>query len=71
MFLNELGVDEAYRRRGVATALLERLTEVCRDRGCGEMFVLTEPDDEPADATYRKSGGTGAPVGTMFTWTWT
>ena len=71
MFLNELGVDEAYRRRGIATALLERLTEVCRDRGCGKMFVLTEPGDERADATYRKSGGSGAPVGTMFTWTWT
>src|SRR6187551_936954 len=34
MFLYELGVDRQHRRQGLATALLERLIELCRERGC-------------------------------------
>jgi ribosomal protein S18 acetylase RimI-like enzyme len=66
----ELGVDEGFRRRGVATALMQGLTELCEARGCGEMFVLTEQDNEAAIATYRKAQGTAEPAGVMFTWDW-
>src|SRR5204863_8828760 len=34
MFLYELGVDEPYRRRGYATALVARLDALARERGC-------------------------------------
>ena len=34
MFIYELGVDEAFRRQGAASALLQRLLEICRERGC-------------------------------------
>lgn len=69
MFLYELGVDEPFRGRGVATALLQRLVELCRERGCGSMFVLTDEDNAAARATYTKAGGEAEPAGIMFVWT--
>jgi len=70
MFVYELGVDEGFRRRGVATVLMQALIELCESRGCGEMFVLTEPDNEAAIATYRTALGASEPAGVMFTWDW-
>jgi len=70
MFLYELGVDRQHRRQGLATALLERLIELCRERGCGEMFVLTDEDNVPAIGTYRKAGGVPESAGIMFHWDW-
>jgi ribosomal protein S18 acetylase RimI-like enzyme len=69
-FLYELGVDRAFRRMGVATALLSELIRLCRDRGCGEMFVLTDEANEAALATYRKAGGRREPDQLMFYWDW-
>lgn len=56
MFLYELGVDEAFRRRGIGRALTAALAELARERGCVGMFVLTEVGNEAALATYRSSG---------------
>jgi ribosomal protein S18 acetylase RimI-like enzyme len=69
MFLYELGVDEAFRGRGVATALVRRLVEFSGERGCGTMFTLTDEDNEAAKATYRRAGGVTEPAGVMFVWT--
>ena len=68
MFLYELGVDEAYRGRGLATLLLQRLVQLCDERGCGTMFVLTDEDNAAARATYAKAGGEPEPAGIMFVW---
>jgi GNAT superfamily N-acetyltransferase len=68
MFLYELGVDEAYRGRGIATLLLQRLVQLCDERGCGTMFVLTDEDNAAARATYAKAGGEPEPAGIMFIW---
>jgi ribosomal protein S18 acetylase RimI-like enzyme len=68
MFLYEMGVDEAFRGRGVATALVQRLVGFAQERGCGTMFVLTDEDNEAARATYRKAGGEAEPAGIMFEW---
>ena len=57
MFLYELGVDEAFRRRGVGRALVERLASLARDAGCYGMWVVTDDDNDAARATYE---GTGA-----------
>ncbi len=70
MFLYELGVDEEYRRQGVATALMQRLVDLCHERGCGEMFVLTDDDNAAGNATYAKAGGKPEKAGVMFTWDW-
>jgi ribosomal protein S18 acetylase RimI-like enzyme len=70
MFLYELGVHEEYRGRGVATALMQRLIALCRERRCGEMFVLTDDGNAAANATYRRAGAKGVPAGVMFQWDW-
>ena len=70
MFIYELGVDEAFRRQGAASALLRRLLEICRERGCREMFVLTDEENDAAMRTYRKAGGGREPDPVMFLWSW-
>src|SRR5690349_4823852 len=42
LLVYELGVDDAHRRRGVATSLLHELAQIARERRIGEGFVLTE-----------------------------
>ena len=69
-FLYELSVEPEFRRLGVATALVRELVRVCRDRGCGEMFVLTDEANDAALATYRTAGGVREPDQVMFQWQW-
>ena len=68
MFLYELGVAEAARRRGVGTALVEALAAVAIDRGCRGMWVLTEEDNEAAIATYRRAGAMRDERTLLFEW---
>ena len=70
MFIYELGVDPGYQRRGVATALMQRLVQLCHERGCGEMFVLTDEDNVAGRAAYRKAGGEPEQAGLLFHWDW-
>jgi ribosomal protein S18 acetylase RimI-like enzyme len=70
MFLYELSVDPGFRRLGVATALMQRLIQLCYERDCGEMFVLTDEDNVAGQATYRKAGGEPEPAGLLFHWDW-
>lgn len=67
LFVYEVDVVAAHRRRGVARALLERLAELARERGVRQGFVLTEPDNVPANALYEAVGGTVD--GTDVVWT--
>jgi ribosomal protein S18 acetylase RimI-like enzyme len=57
MFLYELGVDDAFRGRGIATALVEALATRARALGCHGMWVLTEEDNALARRTYLAAGG--------------
>jgi ribosomal protein S18 acetylase RimI-like enzyme len=57
LFLYELGVDEAFQRRGIGTALVQALADRGRERGCVGMWVLTDRENEAAVATYRRAGG--------------
>ena len=67
MFLYELGVGEPYRRQGIATALVEALKALARERGCYGMWVLCDEDNEAAVKTYGKVGGNPSkPI--LFDW---
>jgi ribosomal protein S18 acetylase RimI-like enzyme len=57
LFVYEVDVIESYRRRGIGSALLARLARFARERGIRTGFVLTEPDNGPANALYRSAGG--------------
>ena len=61
-------VRAAARRRGVASALLASLAGICRARGCGEMFVLTDVSNKAAMAAYRKSGAVREADSAMLHW---
>ncbi|WP_406395172.1 GNAT family N-acetyltransferase [Streptomyces sp. NBC_00887] len=68
MCLYELSVDAAYRRRGIGRALTEALAAVARERGCYDMWVGVERDNDAAMATYRSAGACEDGVFAMLTW---
>lgn len=57
LWINEVGVAPAYRRRGFARALLDALKKRGRDLGCRIAWVLTEPDNIAARRLYESCGG--------------
>ena len=52
-FINEVGVHEDYRRRGIATRLVQRITDLARDRGCGGIWLATEAGNTAARGLYQ------------------
>lgn len=56
IFLYEIEVARRFRRRGVATALVERLLRYSRARRFEEVFVLTNPNNTAAVRLYRSTG---------------
>ena len=57
LFIYEVDVVEEHRRKGIGRAMLACLKAICVERGLGEMFVLTDVDNEAGNALYRKAGG--------------
>lgn len=57
MFLYEIGVNEAYRKRSVATDLINYLKQLALQRGINEMYVGTDLENMPAQKLYAKTGG--------------
>ena len=70
LFVYEVDVAESHRRRGIASALLARLAELARERGIPAGFVLTEPDNGPANALYRNAGGATSQVTVQWDFTY-
>ncbi|WNF27099.1 GNAT family N-acetyltransferase [Streptomyces sp. C11-1] len=68
MCLYELGVDEAFRRRGIGAALTRALVDTARERGCYDLWVGVERDNEAALATYRAAGAADDGDFAMLTW---
>ena len=56
IYLYDLAVAESFRRRGIASALLERLAAIAVERGVSCVFVQADPVDGPAIALYEKFG---------------
>jgi ribosomal protein S18 acetylase RimI-like enzyme len=71
LFVYEVDVAESHRRRGIASALLDRIAELARERGIPAGFVLTEPGNGPANALYRSAGGATAQVAVQWDFSYT
>ncbi len=56
IYIYDLAVIERYRRQGVATALIEEVKSIARDKGAWVIFVQADPPDAPAVALYDKLG---------------
>jgi ribosomal protein S18 acetylase RimI-like enzyme len=57
--LEDLFVAPGARGTGIAEALIEACVELCRERGAPALDWLTRPDNERAQAVYRRVGATG------------
>ncbi len=57
-YIYDLAVSPTYRRKGIATALIEKLKTIAAERGAYIIFVQADTgiEDEPAIALYTKLG---------------
>lgn len=56
LYIDNLGVAPAYKRRGIATALVRALIDWGRAQGCASMWVATETDNAEGLAFYKALG---------------
>lgn len=56
LLLYSLDVAGSHRRRGIGRALVQAFVDRARSLGFDEVWVLTEPGNEAANATYRSVG---------------
>lgn len=56
IYIYDLAVAEAHRRCGIATALIEALKKIGRERGAWVIFVQADHGDDPAIALYTRLG---------------
>jgi aminoglycoside 3-N-acetyltransferase I len=56
IYIYDLAVAEAQRRRGIATALIQRLREIAAARSAWVVYVQADHSDDPAIALYDKLG---------------
>jgi len=68
MFLYELGVAEAHRRRGIGKALVTALARLAQEAGCYGMWTLTDEGNRAALATYAAAGAAREPDTVMLGW---
>lgn len=57
LFVNEVGVDDAFQGRGLGKQLVRALLDEGQRRGAVEAWVATEWENEAARALYRSTGG--------------
>ena len=56
IYIYDLAVADPYRRRGIATALIEQLKRVAAARGAYVIYVQADLQDSPAIELYTKLG---------------
>jgi aminoglycoside 3-N-acetyltransferase I len=56
IYIYDLAVAAAHRRRGIATALIRQLQQIAARRGASVIFVQADHGDDPAIALYSKLG---------------
>jgi ribosomal protein S18 acetylase RimI-like enzyme len=62
LYIDEVGVADAWLRRGIARAMLTRMLDIGRDLGCAEAWLGTETDNFPARGLYETCGGAGEEI---------
>lgn len=67
-FLNKVGVHPEYRRRGIATRLMERIMDLARDRGCEGVWCAARADNAAARALHAALGAREQGGMLIFDW---
>ncbi len=68
LYVIDLAVDEALRKRGIGKALMNQAASICRDRGGGELFWDVYAKNELALNFYRRLGATDVTDLCFMTW---
>lgn len=68
LFISEVGVDPAWRRRGIATVLIGMLKDSARTAGCVEAWLGTEVDNVAARAVYQRLDPKEEEAFVMYAW---
>jgi GNAT superfamily N-acetyltransferase len=69
LWINEVGVADTHRGRGIGKALMNGLLELAHRLGCREAWVLTDRDNTAAMRLYEAAGGVATTDHVMFTFT--
>jgi aminoglycoside 3-N-acetyltransferase I len=56
IYIYDLAVAAAHRRQGIATALVQALKPIAKQRGAWVIYVQADHGDDPAIALYTKLG---------------
>jgi aminoglycoside 6'-N-acetyltransferase I len=65
LYVDNLGVSNAWKRKGIASALIERIVAWGVSRGAILVWLGSEPDNSEASGFYRALGFEASP---MVTW---
>lgn len=66
LYIEDLFVDEAFRRRGFGAALLRHVARLAMERNCGRLEWSVLDWNEPAIGFYRKLGAVPMSEWTVF-----
>lgn len=69
LFINEVAVLESHRRRGIGRALVSRLVEAARSRGCDCAWLGTATDNAGGNACFGSVPG-AINGGAFVLWEW-
>ena len=54
--LNHVCVKEEFRRHNIATKMLDKVTEICKEKGCKKIELWSKNFRVPAHTCYKKYG---------------
>jgi ribosomal protein S18 acetylase RimI-like enzyme len=69
LYVDEVDTEEAFRRQGVATAMLQAAGEIARGLGAHAMWLGADDGNDAAHALYRSLGPQEIEPGTFYTYT--
>ena len=68
-FVTGVGVHEDYRRQGVATRLLGRISDLAQDRGCENIWTVADEKNAQLRSFYKALGGSESAANVAVAWT--
>jgi ribosomal protein S18 acetylase RimI-like enzyme len=68
LYINEVGVAESYRNRGIGRQLLRALFDHGKTLGCTEAWLGTERSNSAARRMYAAAGGEEEQEDTVIVW---
>jgi len=68
LYVDEVDTDEAFRRQGVATAMMRTAREIARDMGPSAVWLGADNGNDAAHALYRSLGAKEVEPGVIYTY---